>query len=114
MSSPTSTTEPTTDPRKLPPKLPIEIRRSRHNPIIGKGKCMIPKCKKQSEYILYFLIGPDLNIKSLRGALCQTHAEEEQEDYSRFNRETRIEPIDAINQRTQFMIDKQMNEAKKK
>jgi len=105
MSSPTSTTEPT-DPPKLPPKLPIEIRRSRHNPIIGKGKCMIPKCKKQSEYILYFLVGPDLNIKSLRGALCQTHAEEEQEDYSRFNRETRIEPIDAINQRTQEALNK--------
>jgi len=82
-----------------------EIRRSSHNPIIGKGKCMNPKCKKQSELLVYVLVGPNLDIKSLRGCFCEPHGTAEVEELSVF-RETRMERIDDINKRTEELKKK--------
>lgn len=71
-----------------------------HIPFIGKSKCMIKNCKKRSEVILYFLVGPNIDIKSMRGAMCKDHAESEKEYYSsQLNREVRIEDIDSINKK---------------
>lgn len=78
-----------------------------HDPMIGKTRCMISKCMKRTEYILYFLVGPNVDIKSMRGAMCKDHAQSELEYYSQqLNRECHIELIDDINKRTGERINK--------
>lgn len=74
--------------------------KSKHSPYIGKARCPYSKCAKQTTHILYFLVGPNLDIKSMYGALCENHANQLKEDYSQF-RECVIVPIDEINKRTE-------------
>jgi hypothetical protein len=70
-------------------------------PIIKKSKCMIRECTRQTQTILYFLVGPELKYRSLIGALCKEHAEEKKEYLGNFHNkeEVIIEDIDYINKR---------------
>ena len=81
------------------PDLPI-TRKSQHNPIIGKARCPYSKCGKQTSHLLYFLVGPNLDIKSMNGAYCEAHTNQVKEDYSQF-RDGFVVSIDDINKRTE-------------
>ena len=77
------------------------ILRAKHNPIMIAGRCPIQNCNRRTSHILYFFVGPNLNIRSFYAALCERHAEEKKAYYEdRLNRETEIVFIEDINKRT--------------
>jgi len=65
------------------------------------GRCPIKNCNRRTSHILYFYVGPKLDIRSFYAALCEKHAEEKKAYYEdRLNRETEIVFIEDINKRT--------------
>ena len=77
-----------------------------HNPLIVSARCPTKNCGKKTTHLLYFLVGPNLDIKSFYGALCETHAIKTKEDYSQF-RECVIISIEETNKKIQENLDKQ-------
>lgn len=73
----------------MPFKSPISFK-------VNYYRCPYPKCTKLTTHILYFLVGPNLDIKSQYGALCEAHANQLKEEYSKF-RECQIIAIGELN-----------------
>lgn len=73
----------------MPFKEPISFK-------VNSTRCPYKKCGKQTTHILYWLVGPNLDIKSMYGALCELHANAVKEDYAQF-REGLIVSIDELN-----------------
>jgi hypothetical protein len=79
---------------------PLKLR-AKHDPIISSARCPSPKCNKKTTHLLYLMVGYELSIKSLYGALCEEHATKKREFFmDKVGRECVIEKIEDINSRT--------------
>jgi hypothetical protein len=85
-----------------PEKEKIELKlRAKHDPIITSARCPVIKCNKKTTHLLYLMVGYELSIKSLYGALCEEHATKKREFFmDKVGRECIIEKIEDINSRT--------------
>jgi hypothetical protein len=79
---------------------PLKLR-AKHDPIISSARCPVIKCNKKTTHLLYLMVGYELSIKSLYGALCEEHATKKREFFmDKVGRECVIEKIEDINSRT--------------
>jgi hypothetical protein len=91
---------------------PLKLR-AKHDPIIHSSRCPTPKCNKKTTHLVYVMVGYELSIKSLYGALCEEHATKKREFFmDKVGRECMIEKIEDINSRT--LLEEAQNNTSKK
>lgn len=78
---------------------------------VNKVKCPYDKCKKKTEVFLYVMVGANIDVKSLYGALCEDHATKIKERLVE-TWDITIEKIDDINERIRQKYYPQEEEVK--